>query len=29
MACDDHKIRLLTPKTSEIITIAGTKQHKS
>jgi hypothetical protein len=29
MACADNKLRLLTPKTSEIVTIAGAKQHKS
>lgn len=29
LACDDNKLRLLTPKTSEIVTVAGVKQHKS
>jgi hypothetical protein len=29
MACDDHRLRLLTPKTSEIAVIAGHKQHKA
>lgn len=29
LACDDNKLRLLTPKTSEIVTVAGVKQHQS
>lgn len=29
LACEDSKLRLLTPKTSEIVTVAGVKQHKA
>lgn len=29
LGCEDSRLRLLTPKTSEIVVVSGIKQHKS